>query len=88
MSTGANAGDAKPLSDLVGLVLMTVIDSPSLSFPPTNSLPPRLWPPRLGIVRGDAGEPGDRGGLINELAGSEGALELKLNSGRGGDRSR
>jgi hypothetical protein len=37
---GWKAGEAKPLSDFVGLVLMTAIELPSRSRPPTNSLPP------------------------------------------------
>lgn len=41
VSIGARFGEANPPSDLVGLVLITVIESPVLMFPPTNSLPPR-----------------------------------------------
>jgi len=62
---------------------MTVMFSPSRNFPPTNSLPPRLWPAPAGfagIVRGDAG---DRGGLRKGCSGGERANPgLKLKSGR------
>ena len=37
--TGANVGEGMLPSDLVGLVLITVMASPALTFPPTNSLP-------------------------------------------------
>ena len=56
LGTGASFGEAKPLSNLVGLVLRTVMASPALILPPTNSLPPRLWPAPeglVGIARGD-----------------------------------
>jgi len=85
---GWKVGDAKPLSDFVGLVLMTAIELPSRSRPPTNSLPPRRWPkpagfwaeapPALGVL-GEIGglrSIGDRGSDGKEAPG------LKLNAGR------
>lgn len=62
---------------------MMVMLSPSRNFPPTNSLPPRLWPAPAGfagIVRGDAGE---SGGLRKGCSGGERPSPgLKLKSGR------
>lgn len=46
---GWKVGDANPLSDFVGLVLMTAIELPSRKRPPTNSLPPRRWPKPPGL---------------------------------------
>lgn len=55
---GANPGEAIPLSDFVGLVLMTVMESPVRMLPPTNSLPPLLWPWPPGL-EGDGMERGE-----------------------------
>ena len=77
--TGANVGDGRPPSDLVGLVLMTVMDSPVLTFPPTNSLPNLRCPCRAGMVRGVIGE---TGGLNRELSEDVDAPGLKEKSGR------
>lgn len=63
---GEGLGESKPLSDLVGLVLITVIDPPAFSLPPTNSLPPRRCPVRLGVIIGDGGE---SGGLSKDSSG-------------------
>ncbi len=41
---GKRVGEAMPLSDFVGLVPITVMESPDRTLPPTNSLPPRLCP--------------------------------------------
>jgi len=83
-SVGFRRGEAKPLSVFVGLVLMIVIASPARSFPPTNSLAPRLWPWRPGGMCGDCGV---FGGLSNELLSSSIlAPGLKEKSGKAGER--
>lgn len=87
-SVGFRRGEAKPLSGFVGLVLMIVIASPARSFPPTNSLAPRLWPWRPGGMCGDCGV---FGGLSNELLlllllSSILAPGLKEKSGKAGER--
>jgi hypothetical protein len=89
---GLSFGEAKPLSDLVGLVLITVIESPERMLPPTNSLPPRLcpWFDGLGIVLGDNGDAGVCGGLKKEVSGRGGLKEapgLKEKAGNAGDRA-
>lgn len=84
---GASPGDANPLSDLVGLVLMTAIEFPSRILPPTNSLPPLRCPCPTGR-EGDASgleEFGVTGGLrsVNDSgSGGKDAPGLKLNAGR------
>jgi hypothetical protein len=85
---GWKFGEVDPLSDLVGLVLMTAIELPSRRRPPTNSLPPRLWPWPVGRA-GDGnslfGEYGEVGGLRNRGllgAGGRDAPGLKLKAGR------
>lgn len=87
---GWNVGDANPLSDLVGLVLMTAIEFPSRSRPPTNSLPPLRWPwPGGRFCEGPVrGELGVIGGLrsMGELgSGGRDAPGLKLKTGRATD---
>jgi hypothetical protein len=66
---GARVGEDNPFSDLVGLVLMTAIELPSRRRPPTNSLPPLLWPcpiGRDGEGKSFLGEYGEAGGLSSE----------------------
>jgi hypothetical protein len=82
-----------PLSDLVGLVFVTVMASPSRMLPPTNSLPPLRCPWPVGRVaanRGEFGAEGDCGGLKNMFssAGVDGTEAPGLNekAGRAGDR--
>ena len=82
-----------PLSDLVGLVFITVMASPSRMLPPTNSLPPLRcpWPVgRVAASRGEFGAEGDCGGLRNMFSspGVEGREAPGLNekAGRAGDR--
>lgn len=83
-------GDAKPLSDLVGLVPVTVMESPERMLPPTNSLPPLLCPTPVGLAGdaaslGDTGG-GDRGGLSKrDVSGDNEAPGLKVKLGRAGD---
>lgn len=88
---GCRLGVMKPLSDLVGLVLMTAIELPSRRRPPTNSLPPLRWPclaGREGVARAErflGVAFGEMGGLSMkdafESEGSE-APGLKLNAGK------
>lgn len=59
-----------PLSDLVGLVLVTVIISPERRVPPTNSLPPRRCPCPM-FLGDEAAGAGDSGGLRNVLSDGE-----------------
>lgn len=78
-----------PLSDFVGLVLISVIDSPARNLPPTNSLPPLLWPAPDGLIGMACGDCGDCGGLSSACSG-EGAPSivapgLKLKLGRASD---
>ncbi len=84
---GSRFGEAKPLSDLVGLVLMTVMASPERMWPPTNSLPPRRWPTPDGLAGMARGDCGDWGGLRKALSGAGARLApgLKEKSGRAGD---
>lgn len=83
-------GEAKPLSDLVGLVPVTVIESPDRMLPPTNSLPPLLCPTPVGLEGegtslGETGG-GDRGGLRRELvSGDSEAPGLNVKLGSAGD---
>jgi len=83
-------GDAKPLSDLVGLVPVTVIESPERMLPPTNSLPPLRCPTPVGregdgTSLGDTGG-GDNGGLRSELvSGDSEAPGLNVKLGSAGD---
>lgn len=88
---GGKSGEAMPLSDFVGLVLKTVIESPARMFPPTNSLPPLRCPVPIlaGIVLGDSGTAGDCGGLKKEFSAIAGdgrdAPGLKEKAGSAGD---
>lgn len=91
---GWSIGEAMPLSDLVGLTFVTVMESPSLIFPPTNSLPPLRWPWPPGLaaaVLGELGADGGNVGLRNALSGVrvvEGREAPGLNEkvGNAGDR--
>lgn len=86
---GWKVGDANPLSGLVGLVLMTAIELPSRSRPPTNSLPPLRWPwPGGRCCEGPVlGELGVIGGLRSgdSRSGGSEAPGLKLNAGSATD---
>lgn len=86
---GGNGAKAKPLSALVGLVL--IIESPLRRLPPTYSLPPRRcpWPPPGlpgdGIVPVDCGESGG-GGLKRPLSDDRApGLNLKSGNAKGRD---
>jgi hypothetical protein len=60
-----------------------VMLSPSRNFPPTNSLPPRLWPAPAGLAGIVRGEAGDSGGLRKGCSGGDRPSPgLKLKSGR------
>jgi hypothetical protein len=76
-------GDTWRLSGLVGLVFETVMELPFLMWPPTNSLPPRLWLPRAD---GGSGDSGDTGRFWRALSEPCRPLGLKVKSERPGDR--
>lgn len=91
MGGGWKVGDAKPLSDLVGLVPVTVMESPERMLPPTNSLPPLLCPGPTslegdGTSLGDTGG-GESGGLSNVVlvSGDSEAPGLNVKFGSAGD---
>jgi len=79
-----------PFSDLVGLVLRTVMASPERILPPTNSLPPlRCEAGLIGIDLGESGMGGDCGGTRKGLSreGGNAAPGLNEKDGRAGDLS-
>lgn len=81
-------GDGMPFSDLVGLVLRTVMASPERILPPTNSLPPlRCEAGLIGIDLGESGTGGDCGGTRKGLSreGGKAAPGLNEKDGRAGD---
>ena len=69
---GCRPGEAKPPSDLVGLVLMTAMELPSQILPPTNSLPPRRCPWPIGL---------DGDGIALAEFGVIGGLRIVIDSG-------
>jgi len=82
-----------PLSDFVGLLFVTVIESPSRILPPTNSLPPLRcpWPPGLAAaVLGELGAEGGNVGLRKAFSGlrvdGREAPGLNEKEGNAGDR--
>jgi hypothetical protein len=96
-SAGAKVGKAIPLSDFVGLELVTVMESPFRNFPPTNSLPPRRCPCPVGLFATDCpetGVEGDCGGLRNNVRVGDGTVfggtdapGLKEKAGSAGERA-
>jgi hypothetical protein len=84
---GWKPGDANPLSDFVGLVLMTAIELPSRSRPPTNSLPPLRWPAPAGrngeaMAFGETGELGELKSSGDSAWGDKSAPGLNEKLGR------